>query len=176
MTSLYHHQTIMWKDFCYDLLSCWEIILYILMVIFFSGPLLAIKNMDILWYQIILGIIVLLWIIYFFIQRIFPKVSSLLWWRIVGIIIFWFFTGLFFRTWWPIPARELPSCWFCWSDYPPYSALPLTIVNILTTQILWIALAYKFKRQKKNRALVILSIITLFITLQWFAFLALLFD
>lgn len=161
---------------CTSILTCGETILYILRVAFFSAPAVAISNITLPRYIIVGAVFLILWIISYIISKKYTEKWFVRRGWMFGVRWFWIFTFVFYKTWFPIPARELPPCSFCWSDYPPYSALIPTIANILIRQFIGYAIAYFFKLQKKNRTFTILSLITIWLILFGFSILALLFD
>lgn len=163
-------------NFCYNFLSCWEMFIRFLGVFFIGTPKLALMNMIHARYQIIGWVLFVTWLVYFFISKYRPTFTFLTRGRVLGTILFWIGTAIFYKNWFPLSARTLPPCGTCGPDYPPLTSLTPTIINILIFQILWHSLAYLFKFNKKNRTLTVLTIVALFITLQWFAGLALLFD
>lgn len=161
---------------CTSILTCGETILYILRVAFFSAPAVAISNMALPRYIIIGAVFLILWIISYIVSNKYTEKGFVRRGWMFGVRWFWIFTFMFFRTWFPIPARAWAECWFCWPDYPPYSSLISTIANILIWQGIGYTIAYFFKLQKKNRTLTILSLITIWLILFGFGVLALLFD
>lgn len=163
-------------NFCFDFLSCWEMFLLFLGVFFIWAPKVAFMNMVHPRYQIIGWVFFVTWLAYFFVAKYRPTYIFLLRGRVFGTVLFWVGIAIFYKTWFPLSVRDLYSCNFCGSDYPPLTSLPLTVINVLIFQVVWHALAYMLKLNKKNRMLIVLTCILVFIILQWFALLGILFD
>jgi hypothetical protein len=161
---------------CSNLSSCSETILWLLWVIFIGAPMVAIGNMILPRYIIVSLIFFSIWISYFFLQKKHQKYIFLLRWWAFGIILFWIGTALRYHHGFPLPARDLPICGACWSDYPPYSSLFPIFWNILLYQLIGCSVAYLLQLHQKNHILLIVTMLSLFISIQGFAFVAILFD
>lgn len=148
----------------------------LLMIGLYGLPLIATTQLHEPRYLSILAEYSVLGIIYWLIIRRKPQYQRMVWWGLLGLWILVITTLIWPQTGFPIPARVLPECGACWSNYPPFSALGTTIANVIICQIIWLFIAQLFERKISKKWIIIAWLLAIYGFLCWVGVLLVLFD
>ena len=167
-------------DTCMHYNDCFSFIGTIL-IMPFTLTWVGIQNLSLPRYQYFLWIIVIFFFLLYMIERHITKDKKLLtWW---SIWIFWFWISIWiwdmvwYHHWFPLQARDYPSCWACWSDSPEFFTLLSSVINLIIWYIIGIIISYSYKYNPSQKISKVLMIITtIWIIFLGFWYLSLAFD